>query len=272
MVAVFLFKEDFVGRPLILDISFYQDNPDTEERIVDFKKMKSSGVSGVIFRVGQATWEDKKFVEYWRNSETSGLSRGAYWYYDNSVDPKIQARKCISILNKMNAKLEMPLFADFEDKRTSLPYHGWKKWYEFLEELGYISDYNLGIYSNYYYWMENRPKGSESFRDKYFGSYPLWLAQYPYENHRNEDEYKNPNIPSTWNTWEFWQVSDRGNGRFHGVESSRVDVNYFNGTVEEFNSKYGINYIPPKEEPNPVKPEIHVSGQYGNKTIIYKEI
>lgn len=259
-----------MGRPLILDISFYQDNPDTKDRIVDFTKMKSSGVSGVIFRVGQATWEDKKFEEYWKNSEGKGLSRGAYWYYDNSVDPKVQARKCVSILHRLNSKLEIPLFADFEDKRTTLPYHGWKKWYEFMEELKSVSNYDLGVYSNYYYWMENKPKGSESFREKYFSTYPFWIAQYPFDKHMGEPAYKEPNIPTNWKTWEFWQVSDRGDGHFHGVESSRVDINYFNGTQEEFNKKYGVEYIPP--EPSKPKIELEVTGVYGNKIVKYKEI
>lgn len=258
-------------KPLILDISFWQDNPDTKDITVDFKKMKDSGVSGVIFRVGQATWEDKKFEEYWKNSEAQELGRGGYWYFDNSVSPKVQAKNCVSILNKYNCKLDMPLFADFEDRRTSLPYHGWKYWYEFLEELQSISNYDIGIYTGYYYWEENKPKGIDSFRQRYFATFPLWLAQYPYETHRKESEYSNPKIPLTWNTWEFWQVSDRGNGHFHGVESSRVDVNYFNGTIEDFNSKYGINYSPPNDEEIPNKPKINVLGQYRYKTINYKE-
>ena len=259
-------------KPLILDISFWQENPDTKDIIVDFQKMKSSGASGVIFRVGQGTWEDKQFENYWKNSEGKGLSRGGYWYYDSSVDPKVQARKCVSILKRLNVKLEMPLFADFEDKRTYLPFHGWKKWYEFLEELKLLSNYKLGVYSNYYYWLENRPRGIESFRDRFFSNFPFWLAQYPFDTHREESAYKNPNIPNTWSTWEFWQVSDRGDGHFHGVESSRVDVNYFNGTLEEFNSKYGVDHVHPTEEPKPTISEIKITGQYGNKTIIYKEI
>ena len=67
-------------------------------------------------------------------------------------------------------------------------------------------------------------------------------------------------------------VTIEADGHFHGVESSRVDVNYFNGTLEEFNSKYGVDHVHPTEEPKPTISEIKITGQYGNKTIIYKEI
>lgn len=222
-------------KPLILDVSFWQDNPDTKDIVVDFQKMKSSGVSGVIFRVGQATWEDKKFEEYWKNSEGKGLSRSGYWYYDNSVSPKIQAKKCISILNRLNCELEMPLFADFEDKRTHLPFHGWKHWFNFMEEVKrLVPDIKMGVYTSYYYWEENKPTGINFFRQSYFGKYPLWIAQYPYNTHKEEHFYISPKIPATWSNWLFWQVSDRGDGNFYGVESSRVDINYFNGNYDEF--------------------------------------
>jgi len=45
-----------------LDISFYQDNPDTKSIFVNFDKMKLNA-DGVIFRIGQAEWEDKKLKE-----------------------------------------------------------------------------------------------------------------------------------------------------------------------------------------------------------------
>lgn len=257
-------------KPLILDISFWQDNPDTPSVIVDFNKMKNSGVTGVIFRVGQATWEDKKIGEYWKNSEGSGLLRGAYWYYDNYVSPEAQAEKCVSILKKYNAKLDMPLWADFEDRRTNLPNMGWEKWYRFIERVKILApEIRVGVYTAYYYWLEFCPK-TQSQRD-YFGKFPLWIAQYPYESHMPEEFYKEPKIPTnTWKNWEFWQVSDRGDGVSHGVESSRVDINYFNGTESELFDKYGF-----PDEIDPPPPEVvskrRLIAVYKNKKFSYEE-
>lgn len=262
-------------RPIVLDISFYQDNPDTKDIIVDFYKMKSSGVSGVIFRVGQGSWEDTKFGEYWKNSNEIGLARGAYWYYDNRYSPKEQAIKCLLTLEKYDVELDMPLFADFEDRRSG-SYGKWNDWYNFLEELNARSNskIKLGIYSNYYYWMEFKPK--EISAEKYFSTYPLWIAQYPYDTHMEESLYKQPSFPTTWKTWDLWQVSDRGDGRKFGVESSRVDVNYFNGTQHDFELKYNINQSfnkPPIQNIVIKEPEIFSIGfyaHYKNKEIKLK--
>lgn len=164
-----------MSRPIILDISFWQENQDTKTVFVDFNKMKESGADGVILRVGQATWEDKQFEQYWKNSQNSGLLRGAYWYYDNTVSPKIQAEKCTSILKRLNCKLEMPLFLDFEDRRSYEPYHGWKNWYDFIESIKKsIPEISLGIYTGYYYWQEFKPQ--DYAEASYFGKYPLWIA------------------------------------------------------------------------------------------------
>lgn len=262
-----------VKKALILDISFWQDNPDTENVIVDFNKMASSDASGVIFRVGQATWEDIKFEEYWKNSHGKGLLRGGYWYYDNSVDPKIQARKCASILKKYDCKLELPLFADFEDRRIHLDHHGWEKWYQFMEELKLLSSYDLGVYTGYYYWEEHKPQGINSFKERYFSQYPLWLAQYPYPSHSDESLYIRPMIPKTWSNWDLWQVSDRGDGHFYGVESSRIDINYFNGTKHDLEKRYGKAESEKEEDPvSSVNKSIEVFGFFGTKKIMYENM
>lgn len=261
----------------ILDISYYQDNPDTPIK-VDFETMRNSGVDGVIFRIGQNTWEDLKFKEYWENSSGKGFLRGGYWYYDNRISPEIQAEKCVSIIKKYDANFELPLFADFEDRRvgSSFPYMGWNNWYRFLTKLEILlPDFELGLYTGYYYFLENCPK-TQPQRD-YFGKYPLWIAQYPYESHVAEELYTQPKIPAnTWGNWQVWQVSDRGNGHFHGVESSRVDINYFNGTLEELYAKYGKpeEIIPSPEIPEPEIPEKEsrsLTIDYGDKKVSYKE-
>ena len=260
-------------RSLVLDISFYQDNPDTSY-FVDFEIMKQSGVDGVILRIGQNLWEDKKFGEYWKNSEAKGILRGGYWYYDNRISPENQAEKCASIIKKYAAKFDLPVFADFEDNRvgSEFPYMGWNNWYRFLTKLeSLLPNVRLGVYTGYYYFLENAPK-IQSQRD-YFGKYPLWIAQYPYSTHMSSEYYNEPFIPTnTWKEWMFWQVSDRGDGRFHGVESSRVDINYYNGTKEDLEREFGIPdgippiIIPPVE--NEIKKEIILS--YGDKRISYE--
>lgn len=255
-------------RPLILDISFYQDNPDTKNIIVDFDKIKLNA-DGVILRIGQAEWEDKKFKEYLDGSNRVNIPIGGYWYYDNRYSPEKQADLCSSIIEKYNVKFDLPLFADFEDRRVST-YSGWNNWYRFIERLKKnIPSVDLGIYTGYYYWVEFCPK-EQSQRD-YFGKYDLWIAQYPYDRHVEYEKYSEPKIPTnTWKNWILWQVSDRGDGHFFGVESSRVDVNYFNGGMEKFEKYFGKVEGGEIDAPNPIETKpIEIFGIYGNEKIKY---
>ncbi len=226
-------------RPLILDISFYQDNPDTINIRVNFDKIKLNA-DGVIFRIGQAEWEDKKLKEYLDSAKKVNIPIGGYWYYDNRYSPEKQADLCSSIINKYNVKFNLPLFGDFEDRRV-FSYMGWNNWYRFMERLKKnLPETNLGIYTGYYYWIEFCPR--EQPQRDYFGKYPLWIAQYPFDKYVDREKYTEPKIPeNTWSVWDFWQVSDRGNGEIYGVESSRVDINFFNGSIEDLYLKYGFS-------------------------------
>jgi LysM repeat protein len=56
--------------------------------------------------------------------------------------------------------------------------------------------------------------------------YPLWLAQYP----NQYVEGMKPALPRGWFNWTIWQYSDKG--RINGINAS-VDMNIFNGTLEE---------------------------------------
>ena len=255
-------------RPLILDISFYQDNPDTKSIFVNFDKMKLNA-DGVIFRVGQAEWEDKKLKEYLDASSNVGILTGGYWYYDNRYSPEKQADLCSSIVDKYSIKFNLPLFADFEDRRIS-SFSGWDNWYRFMERLKKnLPDVKIGVYTGYYYWLEFCPK-EKSQRD-YFGKFPLWIAQYPYDRHVDSSLYSNPKIPeNTWKDWVFWQVSDRGDGHHFGVESSRVDVNYFNGTFEDFERSFGKVEETPEETKINYLNEKYFIINYKNKKVLLK--
>ncbi len=220
---------------LLTDVSFYQDDPSTPQPI-DFNKMKSEGVRGVIIRAGQNSWPDVEFKTSWENAKLAGLPRGSYYYYDNNQKPSVQAKTwCDQFENGDYG--ELPLWCDFEDRNNG-KYFGWKFWYDFMENVKFlIPNARLGIYTGYYYWTEFSPniitQGSQA---RYFANYDLWIASY---------DTPAPRIPKLFTTYKMWQFSDLGDGYKYGVESKELDMNYFNGTEEEWLT-YSNQTTPPQ--------------------------
>lgn len=217
------------------DVSFYQDAPTTPGQI-DFNKMKSSGASFTIIRAGQNTWVDSDLAYNMREAKLAGLPRGTYWYYDSRTDPKTQARLYISALNGDLG--ELPLWADLEE-RYGGPYGGWKHWYTFLEELKLLAPgKEIGIYTAPYYWMEFAPNATLNTASfQYFKQYPLWIANYT--------TAAQPMMVKPWDNWTFWQYTEKGDGLAMGVESLNIDMNYFNGDMSAFNTRFGLTASEP---------------------------
>lgn len=216
------------------DISFYQDNSTTPQRI-DFVKMKSIS-DFIIIRAGQNLWSDRDFKHNWAQAKTVGLPRGSYWFYDSRADPKQQAEKWIETLG--NDRGELPLFADFEESYNG-PHAGWQKWYDFLERLKALADgKEICIYTGYYYWTPNAPNPiSQPSSLEYFHQYPLWVANY---------KVTKPRIPAPWkdDEWLLWQYTEEGDGLAYGVESLEIDLNYFNGDQAAFRQRFNLGSSP----------------------------
>lgn len=240
------------------DVSFYQDNPATPQTI-DFDAMVSGGAVFTIIRAGQNTWGDRDFKVNWNNAKGK-LPRGSYWFYDSRIDPKVQAEKWLSMFDG-NDFGELPLWCDFEDNYNG-PFKGWKQWYNFIVHVQTIFPENtrIGIYTGYYYWKENtRSVGIPSASLEYFKQFPLWIANYGAAS---------PLVPEPWDTWDLWQFTDNGDGTKYGVESLNIDLNYFNGTKEEFYDRLVIG-LP---SPEPEEPEVPEEPEEGDLTMRYEYI
>ena len=238
------------GRIIGTDCSFWQDDDETPQKI-DFHKMKDAGAEFVILRAGQNKWQDEDFKDYWKDSKGI-LPRGSYWFYDSRVDPKIQARLWVSI---MGGDLgELPMWADFEDNYKG-PWKGWRNWYNFMVELQHLlPEKKLGIYTAYYYWIENTLQvGIPSISLQWFAQFPLWIANYGVTT---------PLIPRPWSTWDIHQFTDNGDGTKYGVESLNIDLNYFNGSLEDFKTRYNLTDQPKRGN--------RLLAEFENKTVEYK--
>jgi GH25 family lysozyme M1 (1,4-beta-N-acetylmuramidase)/uncharacterized protein YraI len=223
------------------DVSFYQDDPATPQGI-NFVRMNQAS-DFVIIRAGQNLWVDSDFKDNWLRAKQAGLPRGSYWFYDSRADPKQQAELWVSLL--ANDRGELPMFADLEETYNG-PYAGWRHWKTFLERIkALVRNKEIGIYTGFYYWQSNAPDATTQPADlEYFHRYPLWIANYGTSQ---------PMVPKPWiaNEWLFWQYTASGDGLYYGVESLEIDLNYFNGTAQEFANRFNVplpqDPIPPPD-------------------------
>lgn len=216
---------------IVCDISFWQDDPTTPKK-VDFTVM-SKNADGVIIRAGQHTWADKSFPYNWQAAK-GVLPRGSYWFYDSRSHPKAQAELWVKTLGGDLG--ELGLWCDFEE-RYGGTYGNWRDWYDFIEAVEYFApDANIGIYTNYYFWTEKTALATNA-QLAYFGRYPLWVAAY---------NNVAPRIPEPWDDYKYWQFTDSGEGSEFGVESKDIDLNVYNGTIEDFQAELGESPTPNK--------------------------
>lgn len=217
---------DIVSGP---DVSFWQDAPPTARQI-DFVQLAKKS-QFVIIRAGISEYPDPDFDYNWQESKEAGLPRGSYWYYDNYTHPKRQAEAYLRMFEGSDFG-ELPLFADFEDGDPGI-YRGWKHWYDFLFALeeGMSHPHTIGIYTRAEYWEHYGPNPIiDPAANYYFSKYPLWVAQY---------KTLAPDVPLPWDKYKFWQFTDEGPGLEYGVESKEIDLNKYNGTLDEFYSEFG---------------------------------
>lgn len=76
------------------------------------------------------------------------------------------------------------------------------------------------IYTAASFWNENVASALPD--PAWAQKYPLWIAHYT--------GAPQPSLPRSWGTWTFWQYSDKGS--LPGI-TSRVNLNRFNGTIEQ---------------------------------------
>lgn len=223
------------------DISTYQDSPLIVGH-VDFHKMKAYGARFVIIKAGQATYRDPDFEKNWQGAKGI-LPRASYWYYDNTVSPKVQAGAYRDI---MEGRVEGLCFLDLED-RTPGDYMGWRAWYDFIENFKtFLPEAQIGVYTGHYYFEEFTMSATDAQRE-YFKQYPLWIAAY------TQDPFK-PNyavirIPRPFTSCILHQSGTPAIGRAAGVESEDIDYNRINGDETEF-AKYFTGVVP-QPEPDP---------------------
>ncbi|PKN93983.1 MAG: hypothetical protein CVU44_06155 [Chloroflexi bacterium HGW-Chloroflexi-6] len=193
-----------------IDISKWNGNWDAQ-------KAKAAGAQFVFVKSSQSCFVDPRFSENWKNAREAGLLRGAYHYLDYTK-PALDQAKYFSGLLKEDPG-ELPVVVDFEqprdDNNINIPKSFLRQFVEHLQ-----SDGNIPIiYTSPSFW---KTYGDSS---TYWYQFPLWIANYTLASA--------PIVPPPWLSWEFWQFSKKGPGQLFGSEALDIDINRFNGSLEE---------------------------------------
>lgn len=183
-----------------LDLSEHNGN-------IDFTKVKNSGISFVILRVGwignkENHTLDKKFEEYYNNAKANGLKVGFYVYsYVENENAMLSAINWVK--NQISGKTrELPIFLDVEDEQIS----GLSKENQ-TNLCKYFCDNfeNSGVYANLD-WFKNKLNVND------LTNYKIWLAQWTSASSHSAN-FK----------VDLWQYSSEG--KVDGINSN-VDMNY----------------------------------------------
>lgn len=224
----------------MLDWSHWQDNNGTPS--VPNMELASKSVCAMTFKIGQGTAEDEDFYNYMQEAKRWGLYRGGYWFYDNRISPKVQARKCAEIWKLSPG--ELPIWVDWERDYPTAAASSLDDIYNFIVTIqAELPNVKVGIYTGYYFWS-GKITGASPSTLNWFKQFPLWLAWYTHDLNLSHLV----KIPKPWTDWDIWQYTDRITKNVSGADSEEVDGNAFNLPRDQWLEKWAteeVIIIPP---------------------------
>ncbi len=219
-------------RAMGIDVSFWQDDNATPQQI-NWSKAKAAGAQFVFIKASQGQFTDQDFTYNWSGAKAVGMLRGAYHFFDYRVSASKQAQYLIKLLTDDPG--ELPPVMDLEVVSTwPLPAVSTLTTMikTFLTEVETAVKRKPIFYSNPN-MIVNLLKPFPSW----LSDYPLWIAHYGVP----EPTVKN------WTTWKFWQWTDKGDGPGFGMESKGLDMNWYNGSLEDLRAWAGVSVGPTPE-------------------------
>lgn len=206
---------------------------------------QKAAVEGVLFAAIRATignyYTDPQFETHWTGAKNAGIYVTAYHVVLPDHTAQSQIDRFLDVLGSRISESDLPIAMDVEldrGKSKSVITKIIKQCLELTEPAANRKPmiYTRASFFNWYVeplsiWKE----------------YDLWIARYasqPWFGY--SDLYK----PRDWDTWRFWQYSDRDDGEKYGAESKSIDHNWFNGDKAALDA-----YVNPEEPPPPVRPD-----------------
>ncbi len=205
----------------IVDMSSHQP-PD----LINYQAL-SAEVEGVILRACYGNRKDVHFDRHYQELHAMGLPMGAYIYVTNYMTAQSQVQTLLDAIR--GKELPLGIWVDVE-LETGAERLTKQKVHEVIQLLEAALGYQVGLYTSAYYW-------GEIMGGAYYTNRRLWVAAYGYQT---------PPLPTGWTTWWLWQHTDKG--RLPGYPSN-LDLNHFNGTLDQFNA-----WVNKETQPEPTPP------------------
>lgn len=198
--------------PWGIDVSHWNE-------IVDWTKVKQAGVEFIFIKASEGVgFKDPNFALNWRRAKEHGILRGAYHYFKPRARLEGQIDNFVSVIGAAQTG-DLPPVLDVEDPPQ---WRGISKrraadlCISFLEGVRR----RLGERVHPILYASSFFPGDVLGADLRLASYKNWTADYssPFPDR--------PRVAAPWQTWEFWQFTDKG--AVAGIKGD-VDVNRFNG-------------------------------------------
>lgn len=182
----------------------YKKGIDVSEHnsVIDWEKVKASGIEFAMIRAGYGRTEDKQFRRNASECNRVGLPFGVYWfsYALNAVGAAQEAAVCLKTI--IPYKIDLPVAFDLEYDSVNYAqkqgvYIGMdlasdmaRTFLQRVRDAGYhVMNYANPDYLNRY------------FNDSVKHEFPIWLAQWPGNT---------PNLEAMRNAYDMWQYSEKG--------------------------------------------------------------
>lgn len=191
-----------------IDVSRFQGE-------IDWPQVAASGVQYAYIQISRSLTDiDARFPYNWSHAKAAGIARGAYQRFHPGEDVDGQADLFLSKLGPIEPG-DLPPMLDVEDAdglsgpQIAAAVRHW------IERVEPVVGMRPIIYTGFYFWRD-QVGGAD------LSAYPLWIANYGTDC---------PLVPAAWSSWTFHQYSS--SARIPGITANTVDVDRFNGTLDE---------------------------------------
>lgn len=196
----------------------------------------------VFIRLGYGNgWKDMSSDSFYQGARAQDMPVGVYWFCNIGEDPIAHADGFYEEILTHNPQIDIVLDAE----RTTLGPQATLDWLKAVDgrvrsKTGKVPM----IYTSMGFWNTGVARSS------YWAGRTLWVANWTTRDY--------PTMPYDFTTWNHWQWSADGNMKAAEYGSSNgdpdMDLDRFNGTVSQFNIKYGTHIAPIGPPPPPPPP------------------